>query len=181
MSTVRNWRSAIFHLKKIFDQLPKKSEKDELIKNIVEIIQFLTQVNEFIKAMPTAEEAAKAKEALEKLENILDRNPLLKDLLSRKKYSKPTALEKRAPKASIAVKDDKKIDQEIEKLIKMRENEMRRRLLENKLYTKDILKSILLKLGISVPKKITKKELVDQIVTTIVNQRTYEGLRDVSE
>jgi len=179
MSSLRRRKNITFHLKKILEQLPEKKEKEEIITGINELIKFLDRINKSFETLPTLEEAKKAKNTLEKLENILERNPLIEEIFlskRQKKVSKPSIIDSTQEKGT-----SKEIKEEVERFLKMPEDELRSCLLKEKRYTKKTLIAILSELGIRVSKKTLKKQLIEEIVTTIVNSRTYKGLRSDRE
>lgn len=155
--------------------LPSKKDKIKVIEGLDELISFLNEVKEILQRMPSLEEAEKAKKALEGLENILQRNPIIKQIIVGKHVKTKCSSTLKQPKVNFTI-DEKLIEKELNKLQKLSESKIRTLLANDKKYTKKLLLAICQKLGRSVSSRSTRKELVEIIVTTIVNKRTYEGL-----
>lgn len=176
---IKDWQVIFKRFKKLIDALPTAEEKRQLSKSINEIVSFFTELNTVFQNLPTKEEAEKAKNALDKFENILQRNPLLKEVLSPKKQASKSAKKRSTKQKKVIEFPDEQLENEIQYFLTLSEEKLRSTLTQEKKYTNNYLSALLGKLGWRVPKKATKKELIDQIVTTIVNLRTYRGLRNL--
>jgi len=180
MNNIIKTKSLLKQINEILDNIPEKNDISDIINNLNELINYLQKVQQILINMPTNEEAQKAKKAIKKLNDILNRNPLIKEILIGKRIKKE---KKKIDKLETEQDQEnslyqEKINQYIEELSKLTESEIRNYLeIDNKIFTNKVLISILSKLGRSVAKKTSKKELIDIIVTTIINNRTYEGLR----
>jgi len=175
MSDIKKLEMILRKIKEILKFLPTNQEKLTIIDSLKEIISFLEGLKGIFANMPSIEEAEKAKNALLNLENILQKNPLIKEIV----IGKPIRLKKEVsfvkPQTKIEISDEI-VEEELERLKKLSENEIRNLLNNDKKYAKKLLIAISEKLGRKVSSKMTKKELIENIVTTIINKRTYEGL-----
>jgi hypothetical protein len=140
----------------------------------------LESIRDIFVNMPSLEEAEKAKDALLKLEEIFERNPLVRDIIF--------GISVKRKKDKVSIKSDKKIEisdevieKELDALRKLSEQEIKNFLNNEKKYSKSFLTAIAGKLGRRVSSKTTRKELIDSIATIITNVRTYEGLMKGSE
>ena len=175
MTNVRQWRSLTQNLRRILDELPSSKEREESVKAINELMTVLENFSAAFGAMPSTEEASKAKESLAKLESIVNRNPILRGGFNGK-TAKP-----RARNGSKAPKQDNYFPEEvivqtISDLDKMPEITMRSELDDTRRFPNSFLKAMLSHLGRRVPSKGVKSEMVDQLVATLINRRTYRGL-----
>jgi len=170
MSSVKKWRKVTNQLRLVLESLPSSEERDELVTAINEIVKILTQLSSSLNNLPTVEEATRAKEALEKLEFILEHNVLLRQKPSKAKQKR----DEKAPRLAKISRED--IQREIQILTQLSEEEMKKRLKQSKNYSKEFLRLILSELGRRVSSKATKQEMIDQITIAITTKRTYEGL-----
>lgn len=173
MTDVRAWRKCLRELKWLMDSLPSKEEVAELVSAVGCIINILNDLNESLQHLPTSEEAKKAQEAVERLEIILERNPLIRG----GKISKARSEDRDTQVSSLPRIPSEHVVQEIKVLEKLPEDTLRERLSHSKQYSKDFLVAILAALGRKAPSKANRKQIVEQIVTAITTRRTYEGLR----
>lgn len=177
MSNVRKWQSVIRQLKVLLEMLPSPEERDDIVRGIGGIVGVLEELRGSLGSLPTSAEAAKAKDALEKLENILERNPLLRVGSPKTKETgarKPPRRRIESPEMFIPTDD---ILREIATLSKLPEDTLRKRLQQQDHYSKEFLRSILSELGRRESSRVPRNEMIEQIVVTVVNRRTYEGLR----
>lgn len=170
MTSLKKLDRVIHQVKTLLDALPSREEIAELVEGIDKIVRILTQINSSLSNLPSFEEIARAKESLEKLEFILSHNPLLRNVLTkkRKRSSKPS------PSLEIS---RERVLKELQSFFQLSESELRNRLTQGKRYSKKFLQSLLSELGRRVPSKATKKEMIDQIAVAIVTRRTYKGIR----
>jgi hypothetical protein len=172
MSSIKAWKKLVHQLRRLLESLPPREERDELVRAINEIVDTLSQVSSSLSSLPASEEASEARAALEKLEFILNRNPLLRDISFK---AKPKRISfKISPPIQISREE---VLHEIEVLSKLSKDELRIHLSQDIRYSKKFLSLILSELGRSVPSKATKDQIIDEIVTAITTRRTYEGLR----
>lgn len=171
MSSIKNWNKVVRQLKAILEAFPKQEERDELVKTLKEMVHVLNNVADSLISLPTTEEAAKAKEAMERLEFIMKHNPLLRKVSFKTSPERGT----KVPKPIQISREDTL--HEIEKLTHLSEEDLRKRLNQEELYSKGFLRSILSELGRKTQSKASKGEMIDQILTAISTKRTYEGLR----
>ena len=177
MTNVRKWQGVIRQLKVLLETLPSPEERDDIVREIRGLVDVLDELGRSLGNLPTSTEAAKAKDALERLENILGRNPLLRVRPPKTKGTsvpKPPARGRKPLEVSIP-KDD--ILKEIDTLNQLPEDALRMRLRQQDHYSKEFLRLILAELGRRASIKVTRNEMIEQIVVTIINRRTYEGLR----
>ncbi len=175
MSNVKQWRSMTQNLRKFLDELPSPSEREESVRTINELVAFLGDLSNVFGAMPTTEEASKAKEALVNLESIVNRNPILRGG-SNGKTAKPRARNGSKPTQAASLFSEEVIVQTIADLDKMPEATMRSELEDPKRFPNSFLKAVLAHLGRRAPSKGVKSEMVDQLVATLINRRTLEGI-----
>lgn len=176
MTNVRKWRGVIRQLKVLLETLPSPEEREEIVREIRGLVDVLDELGRSLGNLPTSTEAAEAKDALERLGNIVVRNPLLRVGPPKTKQTstpKPPRPSIKPAEASIP-KDN--ILREIDALSQLPEDALRIRLQQNQ-YSKEFLRLILAELGGRASSKVTRNEMIEQVVVTIVNQRTYEGLR----
>lgn len=177
MTNVRKWQGVIRQLKVLLETLPSPEERDVIVRGIRGIVDVLDELGRSLGNLPTSTEAAKAKDALERLENILGRNPLLRvGSPKTKETSAPKPTQRRVKPLEGSIPKDG-ILREIDALSQLPEGALRNRLHQQSHYSKDLLRLILAELGRRTPSKVTRNEMIEQIVVTIVNRRTYEGLR----
>ena len=104
MSNVKQWRSLTQNLRKLLDELPSPSEREESVRTINELLAFLGDLSNVFGAMPTTEEASKAKEALLNLESIVNRNPILRG--ANGKTAKPRARNGSKPTQAVVFSEE---------------------------------------------------------------------------
>ena len=175
MSNIKQWRSLTQNLRKVLDELPSPSEREESVRAINELIAVLNDIGSAFGAMPTAEEAARAREYLVKLENIVNRNPLLRAGPNGRK-AKPQAQNGSKPSKLEASFPEEVITQSIADLSVMTEVTMRSELDDAKRYSNSFLKALLTHMGRRAPSRGVKSEMIDEIVATLINRRTLEGI-----
>lgn len=175
MSNIKQWRSLTQNLRKVLDELPSSSEREESVKAINELIAVLTEMGDAFGAMPTAEEAARAREYLDKLENIINRNPLLRAGANGGKAKPQTqnGSESVSPDGSFS---EEVVKQTIAELAKMPELEMRSELEGSRRFSNSFLKALLTNMGRRAPSRGVKSEMIDEITATLINRRTLEGI-----
>lgn len=177
MTNARKWQGVIRQLKVLLETLPSREERDDIVRGIRGIVDVLDELGRSLGNLPTSTEAAKAKDALERLEDVIGRNPLLRvGVPKRKETSAPKPPRRRIKPSEMPIpKDD--ILREIDTLSQLPEDALRTRLQQQNHYSRDLLRSILAELGRRTPSKVTRNEMTEQIVVTIINRQTYEGLR----
>jgi hypothetical protein len=177
MTSVKKWQSVIRQLKALLEALPSPEEREVAVRGITEIMDVLGEVGRSLGNLPTSTEAARAKDALERLETILGRNPLLRGSLAKaRETSAPKLPRHRAKPLEVSIPRDD-ILREIDTLSRLPEDALRTRLRQQDHYSRELLRSILVELGRRTPSKATRNEMTEQIVVTIINRQTYEGLR----
>jgi len=175
MSDIKKLEMMLRKIKEILDLLPTQQEKIAIVDSLRTLISFLDGLKDIFINMPSIEEAEKAKEALLKLENVLQRNPLIKEIIMGKSMKIKKDAPSAKPERRIEISEDI-VEKELERLKEVPESEIRNILRNEKRYTKKLLSAISEKLGRRVSSKATKRELIENIATTIINMRTYEGL-----
>ncbi len=175
MSDLKQWKSLTLSVRKTLDGLPSSDEREETVRAINELVKFLSDLSSAFGAMPTVEEAARAKEALASLESIINRNPMLRRGPNGK-TAKPRAGNDSKPISANGSFSEEVIMQTIADLSVMPEIAMRSELEDAKRYSNSFLKAILTHLGKRAPSKGVKSEMIDQLVATLVNRRTLEGI-----
>lgn len=176
MTNIKQWRSLTQQLRKVLDGLPASSERDESVRSLRELISVLGDLSKALGTLPTAEEAVKAKESLAKLESIVNTNPLLR---GRSATNGAKAQVRKRTVASPAEPSHEKevVEQMVNRLSKMSEAPLLRELENSKTYPNSLLRAMLIHLGRRAPSKGVKSEMVEELVVTIVNRRTYQGIR----
>jgi len=176
MANMRKWQSVIRQSRALLETLPSPEERDDIVRGIRGIVKVLNELSGSLGNLPTSTEAAEAKNALERLENILGRNPLLRVGSPKTKETSTPKPPRRSIKPSEASirKDD--ILREIDSLSQLPEDTLRMRLQQQDHYSKGFLRLVLSELGRRTSSKVTRNEMIEQIVVTIINRRTYEGL-----
>lgn len=180
MSTMKQWKSLTLQLKKILDDLPTVVEREEMVSSINNLKAVLDDMGKSVSSLPTADEASRAKESLAKLENIVNSNPLLRAYTA--KRSPRVVLRK--PKNGAHLESQlitSNVAPMIERLNTMSESSLRQELNDSNNIPNNTLKAILMHLGRKVHSKNSRRELVEQLIVTIINRRTYQGLRGEQE
>ncbi len=179
MISMKQWKSLTLQLKKIFDDFPTATEREEMVSSINNLKTVLDELGKSLSSLPTADEASRAKESLAKLENIIDSNPLLRSYTARGTKSKSRKIKNSTqPKSSSITLNITPI---LERLATMPEANLRHELNDSNGITNNMLRAILTHLGRKVSSKNTRKEMVEQLIVTVVNRRTYQGLRGEQE
>ena len=177
MSNVRQWKSLTQNLRKVLDDLPSSAEREESVKAINELVTVLGDLRDAFGAMPSAEEAARAKESLAKLENIVIRNPLMRGASNGKsERPRPRAVNGSKPPKTVQVFPAEVMGQTLANLKELSANAMRSELEDAKAYSNDHLKALLSSLGRRVSGKGVKSEMIEQLVAAVVNDRTIQGI-----
>lgn len=172
MRSDKKWNKIINYLKILLNNVPSQEEKEETIKAIDKIIQILVDTKQSIFKLPTSNNVEEAKDALTKIEFIFKKNPILQKLLPKSK---------RVSKISCSTPiSQEKVLQEIQELRSLPENEIRDYLKQKK-YPKKFLIAILSQFGRKMSTKANKNQIIEQIVTAIITQRTYQGLKGDEE
>jgi hypothetical protein len=176
LTNIKQWKSLTSQLGKVLTDLPTFKEREEIISSLKNLINVLGELNTAIGMLPTAEEAFKAKEALSKLESVINNNPLLRSQGPRR--SLKTVSRKRIngmqPEHIYPIEQ---IEKTLERISRMPEGSIRSELINSKDIPNALLKAILTHLGRRTSEKSPRNELVEQLIVTIVNKRTYQGLR----
>ena len=175
MSSIKQWRSLTQNLRKVLDELPSPSEREESIRSINELVSVLGDLSNALGAMPTSEEASRAKESLARLESIINTNPLLRGGSSTK-TTKPQVRNGAIPYHADSPVPKEVIEQNIADLSAMPEIAMRSELEDSRRYPNGFLRVMLAHLGRRAPSRGVKSEMIDEIVVTLVNRRTLEGI-----
>lgn len=176
MSTMKQWKSLTLQLRKIFDDLPTAVEREDIVSSIKNLQRVLDDLSKSVSSLPTVDEASKARESLARLENIVSSNPLLRGYTAKRS---PKVVS-RKPKSGAPGKPPPiipNVSQIIERLSAMPEASLRHELNDSNNLSNNTLKVVLTHLGRKVPSKNTRREMVEQLIVTIVNRRTYQGLR----
>ena len=176
MTNVRQWRTLTSNLRKVLDELPSPSEREESVQAINELVTVLGDLGSAFGAMPTSEEASKAKESLAKLESIVNRNPILRASSNGKTAKPRAATNGNKPIKQTPSYPEEVVTQTLADLDKMPETAMRSELEDGKKFTNSFLKAMLIHLGRRPPSKGVRVEMVEQLVATLINRRTYRGL-----
>ena len=174
MTNLKRFRILFSKIKDNLNFLPTNDEKKAIIEGLREIIGFLEGIKDIFVNMPSLEEAEKARDALVKLDEIFERNPLVRDILFGVSVRKKD-IGSIKPEKKIEISDED-IEKELESLKKLSEQEIKNFLNNEKKYPKSLLIAIAKKLGGRVSSKITRKHLIENIATIITNVKTYEGL-----
>jgi hypothetical protein len=175
MNSVKKFKTIFSRIKESLNLLTTNEEKKEIVNGFKEIISFLESLKDVFINMPSLEEAEKAKDAIIKLESIIEKNPLIKEIIFGKpaKYKKsPTPVK---PQKKIEISGEL-VEKKLGELKKHSEEEIKNLLDNEKDYPKPLLIAIAEKLGRRVSSKTTRKELITNIATMITNIKTYEGL-----
>ncbi len=175
MSNVKQWRSLTLSVRKTLDELPSPDEREETVRALNELVAFLGDLSNVFGAMPTTEEASKAKEALVNLESIVNRNPALRGG-SNGKSAKPRVRNGSKPTQAASSFSEEVIEQTIAGLSALPEGAMRSELEDSKRFPNSFIKAILTHLGRRAPSKGVKGEMIDQLVATLINRRTLDGI-----
>lgn|GEM_PF-5145918 len=179
MSSIKQWKSLTLQLNRIFDELPSTIERDEMLESINRLNLFLDELGKSLSALPTKDEASRARESLVKLEHILNSNPLLRTYTSGGKKSHI-----RTTKNNSSIKPPQvtfNIALDLERYVAMSEADLRQELSDPKKISNNMLRAILTYLGRKITSKSTRKDMSEQLIVAIVNQRTYQGLRGEQE
>ena len=174
--SMRRWKSLTQQVRRLLDELPASTERDEVIGSLKQLISVLEDLTKALGALPTAEEAARAKESLAKLESIVDSNPLLRRQPAKNSPSLPTRKRTDSAQAGSSFSHGI-VAGKIERLGTMSESALRNALENPRDYPNSLLRALLGHLGRKVPSKGVRREMVEQLAVTIINRRTYEGLR----
>ena len=175
MSNVKQWKSLTLSVRKTLDELPSPDEREETVKALNELVTFLSDLSSAFGAMPTTEEALKAKEALATLEGVMGRNPILRGG-SNGKNSRPRVSNGTKPPQADRSFPEEVIEQTLTDLSVLPEGAMRSELDDSKKFPNSFIKAMLTHLGRRVPSKGVKSEMIDQLVATLINRRTLEGI-----
>ncbi len=177
MSNVREWKSLTQNLRKALDGLPSSAERADSVKAIGELVSVLEELGSAFGAMPSLEEASKAKESLANLESIVSRNPILRGGTNGKMAKQRNrGANGSRPSSSEPTYPEELVSRSIADLDKLPEDAMRGELGNAREFPNSYLKAVLSHLGRRVPSKSVRAEMVDQLVSTLVNRRTYRGL-----
>lgn len=176
MSTMKQWKSLILQLRKIFDDLPTATEREEIVSSIKNLQRVLDDLSKSVSSLPTADEASKARESLARLESIVNSNPLLRGYTA-KRSPKGVSRKPNGGATSEPPPVVPNVTQISERLNAMTESGLRHELNESNNVSNNTLRAVLTHLGRKVPSKNTRREMVEQLIVTIINQRTYQGLR----
>ncbi len=176
MTNIKQWKSLTQQLRKVLDELPSSTERDELVNSLRYLISVLEDLSKALGTLPTAEEASRAKESLAKLESVVNSNPLLRGRSAisgvKSQARKRTNVPQPEPSYSKEI-----IEQMVERLSRMSEGTLRDELEDSRSYPNSLLRAMLTRLGRRVPSKGVRREMAEQLIVTIINKHTYEGLR----
>ena len=160
----------------MLDELPTSTERDELVGSLRELISLLEDLSKALGRLPTAEEASNAKESLAKLEGVVNTNPLLRGRSA--KGGAKARVQKRTNASQPGTSYPKEaVEQKVDALSKLSEGMLRNELDNPQSYPNSLLRALLIQMGRRAPSKGVKSEMVEELVVTIVNRRTYQGLR----
>ena len=175
MSNLKQWKSLTLSVRKTLDELPTLDEREETVNALNELVTFLSDLSSAFGAMPTTDEALKAKEALTTLEGVMGRNPILRGG-SNGKTSRPRASNGTKPPQTDSSFPVEVIEQALADLSVLPEGAMRSELDDSKRFPNSFLKAMLTHLGRRAPSKGVKSEMIDQLVATLINRRTLDGI-----
>lgn len=176
MTNIKQWKSLSSQLNKVLDDLPSSNERAEIVSSLKHLITLLEDLSNAMGMLPTAEEASLAKEALIKLDTVVSSNPLLRSQVPRKRVDTESRQRKNVS-SKVQIHPEIKIQRVLERLDSMPEGTLRQELMNSPNIPNSMLREMLIHLGRRVSSKNARRELVEQLITTIVNRRTYQGLR----
>ena len=167
------------HLSATVEALPTGAEKSEAIARIEALVDFLAGLRSAITSIPTIEDAADVKQALDWLKPLIakaEANPVLAGLAggSRSGRSRNGHRRDRTPDLNGA-------RQALESLESLPIEELRERLLDEHGFSLSVLRGVASSLGISGVAKLPRDSLAHQIATKIANYRGYKALSGQSE
>ena len=167
-------RRLLTNIRGLLQAMPSREEKEELESAITELASFFTEVQSLVAQLPAAEDYAQVNEALAHIEQLLERrntSPLIRSLLGARRTPPakpslvPTENENQRAKAMVG------------ELRSLPPDVIRQRLSNGQTHNIRLLLAISGELGLRIPSRPVRESLVQQIVTSIVNQRGYEALR----
>jgi len=165
---------ALASIRKMLETLPSKSEREELRNAAAELADFFLELQSLLAQVPSLEDAAAASRALQRLADALDRrrgNRAVTALLgarsrpTQRTFPAPTEDDSRTAKALIA------------ELRSMPGDSIRERLTDKENFPVRLLVALSNELGLRISSRPVRDAIIQQIATSIVNQRGYQSLR----
>ncbi|MBI4547859.1 MAG: hypothetical protein HY707_07765 [Ignavibacteriae bacterium] len=165
--------SFVRRLKTLTEALPSPTEKEEIRRDIQELIDFLKMLSEAVARIPTSEDTLALRRSLDDIEKRLetDKRAILLNLVNLRKKSPIT----NKPLSTGDIEQGRK---DLDTLSKLDFEELKQTLKDEKAYPIKRIRAILEALGVHVSSKKIRSELSDLVVTKISNYKGYESLRN---
>ena len=172
-------RAFLGRLQATVQALPTDAEKREALEKIAALGDFLNALNASIEAMPTMESVGNISESMERLQELfakVEANPVLAGL-----KPAPRPLKPRKDRVPVTEVERAAAKPDVELLRSLPAEEIRARLLDERIYSLARLRAIASALGIGTTEKLGRDSLAHQVTTKIANFRGYERLSGEGE
>jgi len=159
--------------------LPTEAEKREAQENLAALIEFLTDMQQRLLALPSAEDMGgirRAAEALEALFGKAERDPVLAGVLG---LRRPPAARPSGP--MVTSEDRAKAQVTLQAVRALPGDQIRSELLDQDRHSVNEVRAIAAEVGIRSTERLSRDALAQQISTRIVNDRGYRALRGDDE
>lgn len=172
--TAKKIDSFLNGLTALVNTLPTAATKERLDRELTVLIDFLHDVQERLKSMPSSDNAEDIAATVETLKNyvrVAEADPLMSRVLGfaeARKASPGTILSKEARHEAKAL---------AKALSDMTQDDINRTLADRKKYNNATLRQIASEIGLYLPHKATRLSIIEKIGKKIANARGYRLLR----
>jgi hypothetical protein len=161
-------------IRALADALPSEAEKEEARSRLSQLVEFLSDMRSRLASVPSREDAAQARIAIEELEGLLSKanaNPVLAAALGLRKAER-----KRPRTEAPSYEENSRAKEALSVLEALPADEIQTSLRDEEKYSTSRLRAIALQLGIRATSKTSREALIHQIATRIANYRGYQDL-----
>lgn len=165
-------------LRSLTDGLPTESEKTKLRQDFGEVISFLNETQKALEMLPSAEDALKARKAIEAFEELAEKAKSSATLASALQMQTP-----RAPKsktAHLTDEEQRQVQVILDELRSMSIDDMNKRLSDEQAVSSRQLDALASLVGLRPNRRNSRDTVISQISTKISNFRGYQELKDGS-
>jgi len=166
-------RAFLNRLEETIGSLPTEAEKEEVRAKIATLVDYLNSVNKALQSLPSQESANGLNKTIESLQALITKaqeNPVLSGLAPRRRGTA-------RKRTRVTTEEDMAIAKaDVESFQPLPVDEIRSRLLNDRMCSMGRLRAIAAALSIATTDKMTRESLAHQVATSIANLKGYKKL-----
>lgn len=165
-------------LRSLTDGLPTESEKTKLRQHFDEVVSFLNETQKALEALPSAEDAIKAKKAIEAFEELAEKAKSSAPLSSALRMQIPRAPKAKTP--TMSEEEQRQVQGILDDLRSMSIDDINKRLSDEQTISSRQLEALASLVGLRPNRRSGRDTVISQISTKISNFRGYQELKNGS-